>query len=198
MKIGIVFLVLAGVMLTTALYLASDTRANIAPAPKKDSRRSNFGDKGDFRGAEKVDSSSAGEATTKEDISRQLKELINGETGKGPTGLSIEDAMANQTFTLTPLQKQVRDAPAIGRIKTVQADEGFVVLDSGLDQNLQSGMNLAVRRQYYIVAKLIVGETIDTSESVANIAPNTIPTGITLREGDAVIPWADIVALKDK
>ena len=106
--------------------------------------------------------------------------------------------MANQEFTLTPLQKQVRDAPAIARIKNVLTEEGFVVLDSGLDQNLQAGMNLAVRRQYYIVAKLIVADTVDTSESIANIAPGTVPTGIELRPGDAVIPWADIVTLKQK
>ena len=104
--------------------------------------------------------------------------------------------MTNQEFALTPLQKQVRDTPPVARIKNVLVEEGFVVLDAGLDQNLREGMNLAVRREYYIIAKLIVGSAVDPSESIANIAPNTIPTGVELRPGDAIIPWADIVALK--
>lgn len=199
MKIGIVFLILAIGMLVSALYLATDTRANIAPQPESDPHRSKAGAKGDFKGAEKVKHTTAGGATTQSDIDRQLEEIDNELNGsdQGTEQLSIEKVMASQDFALTPMQKQVRDTPPIARIKTVLADEGFVVLDSGLDQNLQSGMNLAVRRQYYIVAKLIVGDTIDTSESVANIAPNSIPTGIELRAGDAVIPWADIVSLKE-
>ncbi|MEZ5327269.1 MAG: hypothetical protein R3F19_19645 [Verrucomicrobiales bacterium] len=198
MKISIVFLVLALGLIGSALYIATDTRANIAPAPPKENHRSKKGESGDFRGAEKVDNTSTGDATSDEDIARQLKDLERELSGEGAAAeeFSIEKAMSNQEFALTPLQKQVRDTPAIARIKDVQAKEGFVVLDSGLDQNLREGMDLAVRREYYIVAKLIVGATVDTSESVANIAPHTIPTGIELRPGDAVIPWADIVTLR--
>ncbi len=198
MKISIVFLVLALGFIGSALYLATDTRANIAPAPPKDTHRSKQGGAGDFRGAEKVDNTSAGDATSDDDIARQLENLERELQGEATPAeqFSIENAMTNQEFALTPLQKQVRDTPPVARIKNVLVEEGFVVLDAGLDQNLREGMNLAVRREYYIIAKLIVGSAVDPSESIANIAPNTIPTGVELRPGDAIIPWADIVALK--
>ncbi|MDA0814463.1 MAG: hypothetical protein O3C21_18980 [Verrucomicrobia bacterium] len=199
MKISIVFLVLALGFIGSALYLATDTRANIAPAPPKDTHRAKQGGAGDFRGAEKVDNTSAGDATSDDDIAQQLKNLeheLQGDTTRAEQ-FSIENAMTNQEFALTPLQKQVRDSPAIARIKSVQVAQGFVVLDAGLDQNLREGINLAVRRDdYHIIAKLIVGSAVEPSESIANIAPNTIPTGVELRPGDAIIPWANIVALK--
>lgn len=199
MKTGIFFLLLAAGCISAAVYLASDTRANIqAAGPAPDPHRPQRGEPAGFRGAESVPPATAGEATTADDIARQLEnlesELRDGE--RGQADFSIEKAIAGQDFSLTPLQKQVRDTPPIARIKSVLVDEGFVVLDAGLDQNLRAGMTLAVRREYYIVAKLIVGETVDTTESIANIAPNSIPTGIGLRAGDAVIPWAEVVALK--
>jgi hypothetical protein len=195
MKFGIVFLVLALGLIGTAIYMAAETRANIELAAPGAENRPVSRER-----AEKAASASVGEATTDEEIARQLRNLeleLQG-SGTAAADFSIERAIANQQFTLTPLQKQVRDTPAIARIETVVREEGFVVLDAGLDQNLQTGMNLAVRRQHYIVAKLIVGETIDTSESIASIAPNSIPNGIELRPGDPVIPWDDIVALKKK
>ena len=199
MKTGIVFLLLAIGLICSAIYLATDTRANIKSSQERSAgSRPKPGEGPDFRGAQRVENKPVGDATTDEDIARQLRNLeheLHG-TGTDAGDFSIENAIANQEFSLTPLQKQVRDTPPIARLKTVLRDEGFVVLDSGLDQNLRPGMNLAVRRDYYIVAKLIVGDTVDTTESIANIAPNTVPTGIELRQGDAVIPWADIVALR--
>ncbi len=87
----------------------------------------------------------------------------------------------------TPLQKQIKEAPAVGKVKAVEAKEGFLVLSMGSNQGLTPGMKFEIRRDSSVLAKITVGETIDLDESVANINTASVPPGVSIEVGDDVI-----------
>ncbi len=104
-----------------------------------------------------------------------------------PKSVAEAEAKGINTNTLTPMQKQVKAAPAIAKIKTMVKDQGFVVLDAGSKQGLTPGQELLVRRENGVLGKLKVTSTIEENEAVADLDLASIPPGISIEPGDDVI-----------
>ncbi|GEP41290.1 hypothetical protein [Brevifollis gellanilyticus] len=102
---------------------------------------------------------------------------------------TVVDAEAKgvNTNTLTPAQKQVREAKPIGKVKTIVKDQGFIVLDVGSKQGLAKGQQLEVRRDNSVLGRLRVSDTIEENEAVADLDLSSVPAGVSIEPGDEVI-----------
>lgn len=105
-----------------------------------------------------------------------------------PKTIVEAEAKGINTNTLTPIQKQVQDAKPVGKIKAVVKEQGFVVLDVGSNQGLKKGQPFDIRRGNAVLAKVLVTDTIEPNEAVADLDLASIPAGVTLEPGDEIIP----------
>lgn len=105
-----------------------------------------------------------------------------------PKTIVEAEAKGINTNTLTPIQKQVQDTKPVGKIKAVVKEQGFVVLDVGSNQGLKKGQPFDIRRGNAVLAKVIVTDTIEPNEAVADLDLASIPAGVTLEPGDEIIP----------
>lgn len=105
-----------------------------------------------------------------------------------PKTIVEAEAKGINTNTLTPIQKQVKDAKPMGKIKAVVKEQGFVVLDVGSNQGLKKGQPFDIRRGNAVLAKVLVTDTIEPNEAVADLDLASIPAGVTLEPGDEIIP----------
>jgi len=88
---------------------------------------------------------------------------------------------------LTPLQKKIREAPAIGKVTDVKEGLGFVVIDAGSSKGIEKGSRFNIRRDKFIVAEVEINEVVDADNSIGNIDSSKKPPGISIRKGDEVI-----------
>ena len=126
-------------------------------------------------------------------IAREERNILNA-TGVGMDRVALETAVAANAVpegkAFNQIQSLVASQPPIARIK--QADkrsDEFVVLDAGMNAKLMKGDRFAVRRGTAIIARVVIGDTIRATESVAEIAPNTLVTGMVLEAGDEIIKF---------
>jgi hypothetical protein len=87
---------------------------------------------------------------------------------------------------MTPLQRHVKESPALGKVVEAVPDQGFVVLDTTSKQNVKAGMLFDLRRDAAIVGRVTVSAVEDTG-TVANLDPKSLPAGISVQAGDEVI-----------
>ena len=90
---------------------------------------------------------------------------------------------------LTPLQKKIREAPAIAKVVAVKEALGFVVIDAGSAKGIEKGSRFNIRRDKFIVAEVEIDEVVDSSNSIGNIDIDKKPPGINIREGDEIIGY---------
>jgi len=88
---------------------------------------------------------------------------------------------------LTPLQKKIREAPAIGQVTAVKEGLGFVVINAGSSKGIEEGSRFNIRRDKFIVAEVEINEVVDANNSIGNIDSSKKPPGISIRKGDEVI-----------
>ncbi|MEC7357789.1 MAG: hypothetical protein VYC09_05045 [Verrucomicrobiota bacterium] len=88
---------------------------------------------------------------------------------------------------LTPLQKKIREAPAIGQVTAVKEGLGFVVINAGSSKGIEEGSRFNIRRDKFIVAEVEINEVVDADNSIGNIDSSKKPPGISIRKGDEVI-----------
>jgi hypothetical protein len=88
---------------------------------------------------------------------------------------------------LTPLQKKIREAPAIGKVIAVKEGLGFVVINAGSSKGIEEGSRFNIRRDKFIVAEVEINEVVDADNSIGNIDSSKQPPGISIRKGDEVI-----------
>ena len=88
---------------------------------------------------------------------------------------------------LTPLQKKIREAPAIGKVTDVKEGLGFVVIDAGSSKGIEKGSRFNIRRDKFIVAEVEINEVVDADNSIGNIDSSKKPPVISIRKGDEVI-----------
>ncbi|MDC0047741.1 hypothetical protein OAL09_00195 [Verrucomicrobia bacterium] len=88
---------------------------------------------------------------------------------------------------LTPLQKKIREAPAIGKVIAVKEGLGFVVINAGSSKGIEEGSRFNIRRDKFIVAEVEINEVVDADNSIGNIDSSKKPPGISIRKGDEVI-----------
>lgn len=87
---------------------------------------------------------------------------------------------------MTPLQRHVKESPALGKVVEAVPEQGFVVLDTTSKQNVKTGMLFDLRRDAAIVGRVTVSAVEDTG-TVANLDPKSVPAGISVQTGDEVI-----------
>ncbi|MBV64434.1 MAG: hypothetical protein CMP45_07975 [Rickettsiales bacterium] len=90
---------------------------------------------------------------------------------------------------LTPLQKKIREAPAIAKVVAVKEALGFVVIDAGSAKGIEKGSRFNIRRDKFIVAEVEIDEVVDSTNSIGNIDIDKKPPGINIREGDEIIGY---------
>ncbi len=87
---------------------------------------------------------------------------------------------------LTPLQRRVKDSPALGKVSEAVMDQGFVVLDTTAKQNVKPGMVFDLRRDSAVVGRVTVS-SVEADATIANLDPKTVPAGLSVQAGDEVI-----------
>ena len=88
---------------------------------------------------------------------------------------------------LTPLQKQIMSMPTIAKVKQFEKDAGFVIISAGKSQRVSKGTQFDLRRENAVVGRITIGDTIEDDESVGDLDPATVPTGVIVQAGDEVI-----------
>ena len=124
-------------------------------------------------------------------IAREEQSVLNA-NGVGMDRVAIEAAVAANAVAegkaLNPVQSVIASTAAIARIK-VSDNDGYVVLDAGMNVRLMKGDRFAVRRGTAIIARVTIGDTVEATESVADVDPNTLVTGMVLEPGDEIIKF---------
>ena len=86
----------------------------------------------------------------------------------------------------TPLQRRIKDSPALAKVKEAVADQGFVTLDAGTKAGLKQGLKFDLRRDAAVVGRVTIS-VVEDSEAVADIDPRSVPAGMTVQAGDELI-----------
>jgi hypothetical protein len=102
---------------------------------------------------------------------------------------TIAEKLKKKEDELTPLQKKIREAPAIAKVVAVKEELGFVVIDAGSAKGIEKGSRFNIRRDKFIVAEVEIDEVVDSSNSIGNIDIDKKPPGINIREGDEIIGY---------
>ncbi len=87
---------------------------------------------------------------------------------------------------LTPLQRRIKDSPAMGKVKQTFLEQGFVALDVGSKGGLKTGLKFDLRRESAIVGRVTITE-VDEAEAVADLDPKSVPEGVKVQAGDELI-----------
>ena len=102
---------------------------------------------------------------------------------------TIAEKLKKKEDELTPLQKKIREAPAIAKVVAVKEALGFVVIDAGSAKGIEKGSRFNITRDKFIVAEVEIDEVVDSSNSIGNIDIDKKPPGINIREGDEIIGY---------
>ena len=62
---------------------------------------------------------------------------------------------------LTPLQKKIREAPAIAKVSDVNEGLGFVVINAGSSKGIEEGSRFNIRRDKFIVAEVEIDKVVE-------------------------------------
>ena len=90
---------------------------------------------------------------------------------------------------LTPLQKKIREAPALAKVSVVNEGLGFVVINAGSSKGIEEGSRFNIRRDKFIVAEVEIDKVVDADSSIGNIDSSKKPPGINIRKGDEIIGY---------
>ena len=92
---------------------------------------------------------------------------------------------------MTNIQTQIMAQPAIARVENANAaaNEGFVILDRGLNANLARGDAFAVRRGTAVIGRVVIGETMEETRCVAEVLARHLVQGMVIQKGDEIIKF---------
>lgn len=92
---------------------------------------------------------------------------------------------------LNPMQSRIVALPAIAQVKQFSDKDGinFLVLNRGVAAGFKAGDSFALRRRTAVIGRITISDTIDASECVADLVPNSMPPGMTPVPGDDVIQF---------
>ncbi len=88
--------------------------------------------------------------------------------------------------SLTPTQRLVKGAPALGKVTAVVKEHGFVTLNAGKSKQVTVGMKFDLRREAGVVGRIQITE-VEEGESIADLDPKSVPSGVDVQQGDDVI-----------
>ena len=112
--------------------------------------------------------------------SRQIEETLNQRLKENDSKVA---ALAENR---REKERQTQRAKVTGRVLAINSGWNFVVLSIGDKQGVLPDATLLVLRSGAPIAKLRV-KTIEASQSIADVIPNTLRKGITVQPGDNVI-----------
>jgi hypothetical protein len=87
---------------------------------------------------------------------------------------------------LTPLQRRVKDAPSMGKVKDFVAEHGFITFQAPADFGLKPGMKFDLRRDAAVVGRITI-DVIEPDAVIANLDPKSVPEGVEVKVGDDII-----------
>jgi hypothetical protein len=90
---------------------------------------------------------------------------------------------------LTEVQKKIRDAASIGEVAQVHDDAGFAIINAGRSAGIEPKMQFAIRRNVFIVGKVLVDHVEDADTSIVNIVQGSVQPGLKIQPGDTVIAF---------
>jgi uncharacterized RDD family membrane protein YckC len=99
--------------------------------------------------------------------------------------LQLLEASAKQSLDL-----QSRLEPTIAIVKEIHKDSrdsSFVVIDAGHNRKIIPGTRFDLRRGGQVVGRITIGNTIEETEAIGDIDPQSVPAGVTIEAGDEVI-----------
>ncbi|MCP4848189.1 MAG: hypothetical protein GY899_09620 [Verrucomicrobiaceae bacterium] len=99
----------------------------------------------------------------------------------------LESVRKEKEEELTAEQRKITEAPAIAKIEAVDPGKGFVIINAGSAQGIESGVRFNIRRDKFIVGEIEITKVIDEGKSIADIDGAKIPQGLSLRQGDDVV-----------
>ncbi len=111
--------------------------------------------------------------------------LLRGIAPAEATETIAEAADASTAPKISRLQERIKQQTAIAKISDARTSADFVVIDAGKNANITPGDIYAVRRGTAIVARLVIGDTVEANEAIANV--KKLVTGMTLQNGDELI-----------
>jgi len=106
--------------------------------------------------------------------------------GFGRPAAGVDPATTAAPPPLTPRQRLVLSAPAIGKVTEFQKEYGFLVFNGGASRKIEAGMVFGVRRGNSIIGRVKVTSVEDAS-AVADLETQSVPPGVTINVGDDII-----------
>jgi hypothetical protein len=95
-------------------------------------------------------------------------------------------ALDSQPSQLTPWQRKVLSAPAIGKVTEFQKQYGFVVITAGANKKLEKGMTFALRRGAAVIGRIKISDVEDKS-AIGDLDVRSVPAGVEVEKGDEAI-----------
>jgi uncharacterized RDD family membrane protein YckC len=99
--------------------------------------------------------------------------------------LQLLEASAKQSLDL-----QSRLEPTIAIVKEIHKDSGdssFVIISAGHNRRIIPRTRFDIRRGGQVVGRITIGDTIEETEAIGDIDPQSVPAGVTIEAGDEVI-----------
>ena len=121
-----------------------------------------------------------------EEAQTQRDELVAVKNG-------LESQLKTAQAQLASAQKQIENEKTMasmnglrGRVLAVDRNWNFVVVDLGNRNGVVNNATLIVQRGASLVGRIRI-TTVEPSQSIADIIPNTVPEGISVQPGDTVV-----------
>jgi hypothetical protein len=91
---------------------------------------------------------------------------------------------------MTKLQQIIAAQPIAAKVKDSRDGIDFVVVDKGSENfGMRTGDSFSVRRGTAIIGRVVIGDTVESDQSIANITK--LVAGMTLQNGDELIQYAE-------
>ncbi len=106
----------------------------------------------------------------------------------------FEKIQSQKEQPFTAVQRKIQAAPAIAEVVEFVPDLGFMELNAGSNRQLEPGQEYAIRRDHYVIGRVVIGQSVDVESCIADLLPGSIPPGFTIQPGDQVVQLGDQVA----
>ena len=127
------------------------------------------------------------------DIAKQIDDLKRDSEEKQVVIDGLKDNLKNATNQVASLTKAEMDRQTgvtvrglRGRVLAVDRNWNFVVLSLGDRNGVSNNATMIVQRGGELVGKVRI-TSVEPSQSIADIIPNSVPQGVTVQAGDTVV-----------
>lgn len=124
-------------------------------------------------------------------ISENEREVLNLGANNRVANESLDLPASLDGQALNAVQSRIVAIPAIGQVKEYTEKDGFniIVLNCGKNRGLKPGDAFALRRRSAIVGRVTISDTLDDTQSVADLVAGSMQPGMTPQRGDDIVQW---------